>query len=117
MLRALLCFVCAFTLSGCYRYHAYQVGGPEGREEGNQPATEWKGATRHSLFWGLIRQDLPIENCRTLDGKKRLNIEEFKVESNFLYTLATLGTLGIWAPVEIQWRCAKPQPRTGGLDD
>ena len=60
---------------GCYRYHVYQVGGPAGIEGGNQPATEWENRTRHSFFWGLIRQDVPTENCTLGDGT-RTGIEE-----------------------------------------
>ena len=51
----------AISTSGCYTYHVYQIGGAEGREQGNQPATEWKHKTLHAFAWGLVRQDLAIE--------------------------------------------------------
>src|SRR5688572_12561667 len=62
----------------CYTHRAHQPGGPGGRGAQNPPGTGWEGGTRHALFWGLIRQDVPVDSCRLGDGT-RLNIEEFKV--------------------------------------
>lgn len=93
--------------SGCYHFHAYQVGGPDGREQGNQPATEWQGATLHGLFWGLFRHDLAIDNSHLGDGT-RMGIEEVRVDTNLGYVLLSALTLGIWVPLEVSWRCARP---------
>ncbi|CAN5629825.1 hypothetical protein BH23GEM10_BH23GEM10_00030 [soil metagenome] len=103
---------CAMPVAGCYRYHVYQTGGPELREVGNQPGTEWEHETLHAFFWGAIRQDLPVENC-TLGSGQRLNIEEVRVDTNFAFLLASVLTAGIWVPVKVGWRCAKP-PVPGG---
>jgi hypothetical protein len=93
----------------------YQVGGPAGVEQGNQPGTEWEHATRHSFVWGLVRQDLPVDNCQLANGQ-RLGIEEVKVETNFGYLLASTLTLGLWVPLDVSWRCAKPPVPTGTLN-
>ena len=93
--------------TGCATYHIYQVGGPDGRELGNQPGTEWETKTLHSLLWGAIRQDLPVDNCTLSDGT-RIGIEDVRVESNVGATLATILTLGMWRPLKVGWRCAKP---------
>lgn len=98
----------------CYHYHAYQIGGAEGREQGNQPATEWQSRTLHSLLWGTIRQDLAIDNCRLADGTRQ-GIEEVRVGTNIVYILASALTLGIWVPVDVSWRCAKPPVTSGTL--
>lgn len=111
---ALLIVVCLLPTTGCYTYHAYQVGGPEGRDEGNQPATEWSHTTRHALAWGLIRQDIPISDCKLANGQ-RIGIEEFKIETNVGYIIGSVVTLGFWVPMEVSWRCAKPPPPTGVL--
>ena len=110
----LLLLACWMSASGCYTYHVYQAGGPEGRELGNQPSTEWEGKTLNAFFWGAVRQDLPIENCRLGDGT-HLGIEEVKIETNFAYILASTLTLGIWVPLDVHWRCAKPRVPTGTL--
>jgi hypothetical protein len=107
-----LALTCATAPAGCYRYHVYQVGGPEGRELGNQPGTEWEHRTLHALFWGTLRQDLPVENCRLGDGQL-LNIEEVKVETNLAFLLASVATAGVWVPMRVGWRCAKPPVPTG----
>jgi hypothetical protein len=100
--------------TGCYRYHVYQVGGPDAREIGNQPTTEWERRTRNAFFWGLIRHDLPVDNCRLGDGR-RTGIEEVEVRTNILYLVASVATLGIWVPLDIGWRCAAPPTPTGTL--
>jgi hypothetical protein len=107
VVRSLLVAVYLLSGSGCATYHVYQIGGPDGRELGNQPSTEWESKTLHSLFWGAIRQDLPVDNCKLGDGT-RIGIEELRVESNFGATLATILTLGMWRPLRVGWRCAKP---------
>jgi hypothetical protein len=103
----------AWLLTGCATYHVYQVGGP--REMGNQPLTEWKSKTLHSLVWGAVRQDLPVDNCRLGDGT-RTGIEEVRARANVGATLATVLTLGFWRPLQVSWRCAKPQGIRGVLE-
>jgi hypothetical protein len=101
----------ASATDSCSTIHVYQVGGPQGREMGNQPATEWESKPSNTFFWGALRQDVRIENCVLGDGS-RLNIEEIKVQKNFGGIVATIITLGIWEPVKISWRCAKPKAMT-----
>jgi hypothetical protein len=98
--------------AGCYHFHAYQIGGPDGRELGNQPATEWQGRTLHGLFWGLLRHDLAIANSTLADGTRH-GIEEVRVGTNLGYVLVSALTLGIWVPVDVSWRSARP-PVVGG---
>ena len=103
-------------LSGCYTFHVYQIGGPEGREQGNQPGTEWQEhpILRSSFLWGAIRQDLPIEMCRLVDGTD-LGIEEVEVRTNFGFVIASFLTLGMWVPITVNWRCGRPPIPTGTL--
>ncbi len=108
----LLVLVCAWSGTACgYTFHVYQIGGPEHREQGNQPMTEWRRKTLHSFLWGAVRQDLPIDNCTLGDGS-RTGIEEVKVSTSLAFASATIVTLGIWSPVNVAWRCARtPGPR------
>ena len=112
----LLLLACSASSTGCYTYHVYQVGGPDGREQGNQPSTEWRSDTLHSFAWGAVRQDLPVDNCQLGSGQ-RLGIEEVKVDTNFAFMLASTVTLGIWVPLQVSWRCARPPVPTGTLDE
>lgn len=108
--------VCTMILiSGCSVIHIYQTGGTAGREQGNQPATEWKSKTVHTLLWGAIRHDVVVENCALGNGQ-RINIEEVKVEKKFPHMLASIITIGLWEPSTISWRCAKPPVTTGTLN-
>ncbi|AYB33738.1 hypothetical protein [Chryseolinea soli] len=106
---SLLFIFILFSLShsSCAVTHVYQAGGPDGREMGNQPGTEWESDHTNVFLWGAIRDDVRIENCKLGDGT-RLNIEEIKIERNFGHQLAMIVTLGIWQPAKISWRCAKP---------
>jgi hypothetical protein len=95
-------------LTGCATYHVYQV--PQ-----NLPMTEWKTKTLHSLVWGAVRQDLPVDNCRLANGD-RTSIEEVRVRANFGATVAAILTLGFWRPLQFGWRCAKPPGLRGVLE-
>lgn len=97
----------AFT-TRCTTVHGYQTGGPGGREQANQPGTEWESKTSNTFLWGAIRQDVFINNCRLGDGS-RINIEEFKIEKKAPHIIATVLTLGLWEPMKISWKCAKPK--------
>jgi hypothetical protein len=86
--------------------HIYLVGGNAGREQGNQPMTEWQSKTLNSFLWGLLRQDLCIENCSLGDGT-RTGLEELKIEWTPLQRLTTILTLGLWSRLIVSWRGAK----------
>jgi hypothetical protein len=104
----------AFHRSPRATLHIYQAGGAAGREQGNQPMTEWQSTTLHSFLWGFIRQDLCITSCCLGDGT-RTGIEELKLEWTPLQRLAVVVTLGIWAPMTVSWRCAKQVGPRGEL--
>ena len=113
---AVIVLVCFWSMAGCSTYHVYQTGGAGGLHLGNQPASEWsKKKTLNSLFWGLVRQDLRVDDCKLADGT-RLGIEEVKIETNPLYATATVLTLGIWVPLDVSYRCAKPSAPSGPLE-
>ncbi len=105
----------AGLLSAAATYHIYQDLGPGDSQPQNMPGTEWKSRNLNSFFWGLIRQDLPIVNCRLANGQ-RLGIEEIRVGRNWLQALTAVLTLGLWAPMRISWRCARPPAQTGTLE-
>jgi hypothetical protein len=102
-------------LSAMSTYLIYQDGGIGDSQPQNMPGTEWKSRNLNSFLWGLIRQDLPIRNCR-LENGQRLGIEEIRVGRSWPQVLGTFVTLGLWAPARVSWRCCRPPSQSGTLD-
>ncbi len=84
----------AVLLSGCYGYRV-DVLNPD-------PVTEPESQIAHSLFWGLIQdpQYVVAKNCHSNA------INDVYISSNYAYAFVTVLSLGLWAPVEVEWRCA-----------
>lgn len=91
-----------FLQQGCYHY---PVQAPAA-----DPSTEYKKQTAHSLFWGLAQKNVSAENCQPTPG-----LAEVRVTTNLGFALATVVTLGIWCPMTVEWRCAKPCQDNGEL--
>ncbi len=116
--RLLACLL-SVSLAGCSTFHVYQTGGMDDRDSQNMPGTEWMYEKRNSYLWGLVRQDLPVDNCQDGDGR-RSGIEEIRVDRTAAQGLASIPTLGLWTPVRIGWRCNKlrnPIRTLGGTED
>lgn len=92
------------TLQSCYHYRI--------TTSGFDPSTGYQKRTAHSFFWGLVQQNVVATNCDTLKLK---SLDEVRVTNNFGYSFLTVATLGIWSPVQIEWKCPKPCPREGEL--
>ena len=96
--KLILMAIIMWFAQSCTTVYVYQIGGPGGRELGNQPGTEWKSDVSNTFLYGAVRDDIRIENCALGDGT-RINIWRIG-----LYIV----TLGIWDSSKISWRCAKP---------
>ena len=92
-LTAVLVVVLSCT-SSCYNY---RITAPE-----PQPASPPQNLTVHSYFWGLLQQNVSAENCDISNA-----LDEVTVSTNFGYAAVTVLSLGIWAPLDLNWRCAK----------
>ena len=114
--KVLLAGLAAISLSACSTFHVYQVGGREDREPQNVPANEWTYVKRNSYLWGLVRQDLPVGNCRDTGGTRQ-GLEEIRVDRTAAQGLASILTLGLWTPLRIGWRCNKLPGETGTLGE
>ena len=94
-------------LSGCYNYRVVMPA--------DDPATDYYDGgkcVRHAFLWGFVQPNAAItEDC---NGG---GIEEVKVSTNLGFSLINVVTIGIWNPVVVKWRCAKPcpEPDDGGL--
>lgn len=91
------CLLC----SSCYTYRLATHA---------QPATESLVTTRktaHSLFWGLLNkpQVIGTSNCDQMDVN---GVSEVIIRTNLGYAVVTVLTLGIYCPVTVEWKCAKP---------
>ena len=92
LILASIVVILALSGEGCYHSRLTVEG---------TPATEYEKKTTHALFWGLVQEDVAATNCKG-DG-----LQEVRVSTNFGYALLSVATLGIWVPLEIEWRCAK----------
>ncbi len=55
----------------------------------------------HAYAWGTLYSPLQITaGCNTETG-----INDVVVQRNYLYDLASVLTLGIWMPIEVEYRC------------
>ena len=90
--------------AGCYHY---RVAAPA-----FDPATEPQRAVVHSLAWGLVNKPVTTlaRNCANSNA-----LDQVRVSSNLGYTLVTVLTLGFWAPVEVEWQCAKRREEPGDI--
>jgi len=51
-----------------------------------------------------------VPNCQDNNA-----LDEVQFRTNFGYSLIMVASLGLLAPVQVQWKCHKPCARTGGL--
>lgn len=72
-----------------------------------EPGTEYKQQTMHAYLWGAIEEKRPTDNC------VENAIDEVRVHQTLPNVLATVLTLGIWMPLDVEWRCAKRRPGEG----
>ena len=93
------------SAQGCYHYQV-SVAGPAAAN----PSTFSRSTTLHAVLWGLL-QDQTLEHVCAQDEA----LARVRTTSNFGYTLLTVITLGIWAPVQVEYACANPTPATGTI--
>jgi hypothetical protein len=88
------------SLSSCYTYRISTQA---------QPGTEIsKTTTAHAFFWGLLqspKDGIKTPNCDSLNIN---GMSLVRVKTNLGFALVTVATLGIWCPVQVEWKCGKP---------
>jgi hypothetical protein len=90
----LLCLLLIST--GCYRYEVLRNDEPI--------STDMQTRRVYSFFWGVAKSKstYKVGNCAEGNGLQRVIIR-----TNFGGTLVTFLTLGIVAPMKVQWECSK----------
>lgn len=89
--------LCLTLASGCYHYRVLPAE--------TAPADEGHSTTQHGLFWGLMQSRAEEPNCQGNGAA------EVVASSNLGYALLSVATLGIWMPLELEWKCAKDRVR------
>ena len=89
-------------IQGCY---GYRIVVPE-----STPVADSGKKTVHSLFWGLLNdpQQIVAEECVSN------SIHEVKVSTNIGYIILSAVTIGIWMPLDVEWKCG---PQQSGDED
>ncbi len=89
-------------INGCYHY---RVVAPD-----PEPATDYESRVAHSLFWGLLQsKDISADDCLSNA------LDEVRMTTNLGYSVISVATLGIWMPMNVQWKCAKEPLQEGEL--
>jgi hypothetical protein len=100
-------FCSPFVFSSCYTYRVATQA-----QTGTEPS---KQVVAHSFFWGLLQQPKDFIHTPVCDSLEVNGMAEVKIKSNLGYAFITVATLGIWSPVKVEFRCAKPCKKTGTL--
>lgn len=86
--------LCLIFAQGCAQYRLDM--------KDSDPAEKpYKGDMIHALGWGLLYTPQQI----TTDCNTETGINDVIVKSNYLYSLVSVLTFGIWMPIEIEHRC------------
>jgi len=96
-MRGLVLLGTALLLGGCAT-HRVVVPLPITGSENASPLQR-----SDALFWGQGVKPVQADRCR---GSNALS--EVRVKTSFAAALATVATLGLWQPVEVQYLCGKP---------
>jgi len=102
-------FILILALQSCYHYRVSSAN--------FDPGTEYQRKTVHCYAWGAVQKrdngiDVVTANC---DAVKINKLDEVRVTTNLGYALITVATLGIWCPMQIEWKCAKPCTTVGEI--
>ena len=89
---AWFCVVAVLT-SGCAHFRIAPAGAP--------PSTSPQTRRVHALAWGAREPRTTPDNCNG-NGLSSVTVKVTAVD-----VIATVVTLGFWAPVTIEWTCAK----------
>jgi hypothetical protein len=98
--RSMVVFAFAFSVLAATGCSTTTVSVPH-----PDPVTEYRerNTTAHTFFWGLVQdpQTVVATNCESN------SLDNVRVSTNYGYALVTVLSLGIWSPLEVNWRCAE----------
>ncbi len=95
--------VVAALAQGCANYQARVA-------DGKPLEQAYKGGTMNAYVWGAWVSP----EVRSAEDCKR-GMYDVVVENNYLYSLVSVVTLGIWMPMDVSYRCKAPGVQGGGV--
>lgn len=103
------CIVSVFALAalvlqgGCANYQTRIA-------DGKPLHQQYESGKMDAYLWGnwVSPEIMSAEDCKN-------GIYDVVVENNYLYSLATVVTLGIWMPIDVSFRCKAPGAVDGGV--
>jgi hypothetical protein len=100
---AVVAVIIAVLLPGCASYQARVA-------DGKPLEPEYQGGLMSAYAWGswVSPEIMSAEECKR-------GMYDVVVESNYLYSLASVVTLGLWMPVDVSYRCKAPGVQGGGV--
>lgn len=105
------CLLLLSGLLGCSSCYSYRVAT---HAQPGTDAVKISSKKAYSLFWGLINkpQVITTPNC---DAMNVAGVAEVTVKTNLGNALLTVATLGIYCPVQVEWKCSKACPQSETL--
>ncbi len=93
----------AVLLQGCANYQARVA-------DGKPLEPQYQGGMMSAYAWGswVSPEIMSAQECKR-------GMYDVVVESNYLYSLASVVTLGMWMPVDVRYRCKAPGPQGGSV--
>jgi len=90
-------------VGGCANY---QTRVADGKPLSDQA---YEGDTMHALLWGAYVKPeiMSAEDCKH-------GMYDVVAENNYLYSLVSVVTIGIWMPLDVKYRCKAPGVQGGG---
>ncbi len=79
---------------GCANFHVDM-------EDSDPSEDPYRGKVMHAFVWGLIYSPQNL----TTDCDTETGINDIVVNNNYLFNLAGVLTLGLWMPIDIEYRC------------
>lgn len=91
------------VVTGCANY---QTRVADGKPLDDQT---YHGGTMHALLWGAYVKPeiMSAEDCKR-------GMYDVVAENNYLYSLVSVVTIGIWMPLDVKYRCKAPGVQGGG---
>lgn len=102
--RTLACLALAGALASCTTFDVEGDGV-------KTPDAPHGTATRHGSFWGIEWSDWTADTCGTGNGLYRV-----RFHTNALYALATVFSVGLYVPQDVEWWCSPLAPAAGADD-
>lgn len=77
---------------------------------------QYETRTMNAFFWGLV-MDPQVVVAKEADGREADAINDVVIKNNYLNNLISVVTLGIWMPIEVEYRSRAPDIDSGDFPE